>query len=292
MNTFDQLHRYLFNQAHVRGELVRLKDSYQAILQNNDYPKAVQQLLGELMAATSLLTATLKFEGDIAIQLQGEGSVNYAVINGTHDQQLRGVARWQGEINEYDFATMFKKGIMVITINPEEGERYQGVVSLDKPSLEECLEQYFDQSEQLPTKVILKTNQDNDNYIAAGMLLQVLPVEYEKSREDFEHLSKLTETISADELFELEAEDLLYRLYHQEEVELFTPQDIVFKCTCSKERSAGALANIEKQELMEIIAKEGCISMNCQYCHSSYQFDAIDVEAIHSGHYGESQQHQ
>ena len=116
--SFDQLHRYLFNQAHVRGELVRLENSYQSILDSYAYPPVIQKLLGELMAATSLLTATLKFEGDIALQLQSDGPVNYAVINGTHNQQLRGVARWDESLAELpdDFSQLFTKGILVITI--------------------------------------------------------------------------------------------------------------------------------------------------------------------------------
>jgi len=291
MHSFDQLYRYIFNQAHVRGELVQLQQSYQQILEDHEYPAPIRQLLGELMAATSLLTATLKFEGEISLQLQSEGLVQYAVINGTHDQKLRGIARWNGELPQDDFQALFHKGIMVITITPDEGERYQGVVALDKNSLAECLEDYFEQSEQLPTKVILHTL-DGDKPMAAGMLLQVLPVEQQKSRDDFEHLSKLTETIRGEELFSLQAEDLLYRLYHQEEVEVFEPQVVVFECSCSKERSSAALASVDKQELLDIVAKEGNIAMNCQYCNQRYEFDAIDVEAIHAGQFSQPQQPQ
>lgn len=283
MDSFDQLHRYLFNQAHVRGELVQLKDSYQKMLRDHDYPLPIRRLLGELMAATSLLTATLKFSGEISLQLQSEGLVKYAVINGTHEQKLRGIARWQGELPQDSFSELFHKGIMVITITPDEGEQYQGVVALEKDSLAECLEEYFNQSEQLPTKVILHTS-EKKGALAAGMLLQVLPVEEQKSRDDFEHLAKLTETIKVDELMELKAQDVLYRLYHQEEVEIFEPQPVVFECSCSKERSASALANIDKQELLDIVAKDGNIAMNCQYCNQEYTFDSIDVEAIHAGH--------
>lgn len=286
--SFDQLHRYLFNQAHVRGELVRLESSYQSILDSYAYPPVIQQLLGELMAATSMLTATLKFEGDIALQLQSDGPVNYAVVNGTHHQQLRGVARWDESLAELpsDFSQLFQKGVLVITITPTDGERYQGMVALDKPTLAECIESYFQQSEQLATKVILRTQQTANNAKACGMFLQILPTSSQATDTadtGFEHLASLTDTIKDEELFNLPAEDILYRLYHQEEIEVYAPADVIFKCTCSRERSANALAAVEKSELLDIVATEGAIKMNCQYCHTEYRFDEIDVHSIHAG---------
>ncbi|MEP0174390.1 MAG: Hsp33 family molecular chaperone HslO [Paraglaciecola sp.] len=288
---FDQLHRYLFNQGNVRGELVRLQSSYQAILDSYPYPSVIQKLLGELMAATSLLTATLKFKGDIAIQIQGKGPLSYAVINGTDKQQMRGVARWDEELTELPeaFSELVQKGVLVITITPEKGERYQGMVALDKPTLAECIEGYFEQSEQLATKVILRTQFSDDAAKACGMFLQVLPTSSqttEKTDTDFDHLSTLTDTIKDEELFLLSANDILHRLYHQEEVELFEPTSVIFKCSCSKDRSAQALTSVSKDELLDIVAKDGDIKMNCQYCHAEYSFDSIDVESIHAGTYG------
>ena len=285
---FDQLHRYLFNQGNVRGEMVRLEKSFQAILDSYSYPPVIQQLLGELMAAASLLTATLKFEGDIAIQIQGEGPLSYAVINATHDQHLRGVARWNEELGSLpnEFSELVKKGVLVITITPKEGERYQGMVALDKPTLAGCIEGYFEQSEQLATKVILRTQLIDNQARACGMFLQVLPSSSQatnKADTAFEHLSALTDTIKDEELFELAAEDILHRLYHQEEIELYPATNVVFQCSCSKERSAAALTAVNKEELLDIIDKDGDIKMNCQYCHSEFSFDAIDIESIHAG---------
>jgi molecular chaperone Hsp33 len=285
---FDQLHRYLFNQGNVRGELVRLQSSYQAILDSYEYPPVIQKILGELMAAASLLTATLKFEGDIAIQIQGEGPLSYAVINGTHNQQVRGVARWDEELKSLptEFSQLVEKGVLVITITPEQGERYQGMVALDKPSLAECIEGYFEQSEQLTTKVILRTQLTDNSAKACGMFLQVLPINSnvtQKADTDFEHLCAITETIKDEELFTLTAEEILHRLYHMEGIELYPANNVVFKCNCSKERSAIALSSISEEELLDIVAKDGDIKMNCQYCHTEYSFDAIDVQSIHAG---------
>ena len=276
--TKDNLYRYLFDNASVRGELVQLEKSYQEVIAAHDYPVAIQHLLGELMAATSLLTATLKFSGDISIQLQGDGPVSLAVINGNNLQQLRGVSRWNGDIAaDAQLQSLFGKGHMVITLTPDDGERYQGVVALDKETLSECLEDYFEQSEQLPTKIKLFA----DAKQAAGMFLQVLPTDGNHN-EEFEHLSVLTETVKQEELFSLEAEEVLHRLYHEEEVRLFEPVAITFNCTCSKERSAQAIRTVAKEEIDSIIAEQGKVEMGCEYCNSKYIFDAIDVEAIYA----------
>ena len=290
---FDQLHRYLFDKGNVRGEMVRLQTSYQSILDSYDYPPVIQQLLGELMVTASLLTATLKFEGDIAVQLQGKGPLTYAVINGTHNQQLRGVARWDESLTELPatFSELLPEAVMVITITPNKGERYQGIVALDKPTLAECIESYFAHSEQLATRVLIRTQLNADSAKACGLFLQVLPTSSAATNTadtDFEHLCKLTETIQDDELFNLPAEEILYRLYHQEEVEVFPAQNVVFKCSCSREKTASALVGIAKAELLDIIKQQGDVSMNCQYCHTVYRFDAIDIESIHAGTYAYS----
>lgn len=293
MSQFDQLHRYIFDKANVRGELVQLQHSYQAILDAQGYPQVVGQLMGELMAATSLLTATLKFEGDIAVQVQSEGIVKYAVVNGTHDQKMRGTARWDQAVENLpaELNELLPKGVLVITITPTQGERYQGMVSLDKPTLAECLEAYFEQSEQLATKIILKTRVEGEIPMAGGLFLQILPTSSKISdvseRPEFTHLSTLTQTISDEELLGLSATEVLHRLYHQEDIQVYEPQDVEFRCTCSKERSAAALLNVDKQELLEIIAEDGAVKLNCQYCHAEYSFDAIDVESIHSDAYAQ-----
>ncbi|WP_341502764.1 Hsp33 family molecular chaperone HslO [Gallaecimonas sp. GXIMD4217] len=271
----DSLLRFLFADAQVRGELVQLQESYQAILSNHQYPAPIQKLLGELMVASSLLTATLKFEGEIAVQLQGDGPVRLAVINGSHDQRLRGVARYHGEIPEdAGLHELMGKGHLVITITPNEGDRYQGVVGLEGDNLAQVLEHYFNRSEQLPTKLWIHA----DDQQAAGMLLQVMPAG--ENGTDFEHLVTLTDTIKREELFTLDAETILHRLYHQEEVRLFEPQPVRFHCVCSRERCADALVSLGKEEIDHILAEKGKIEMNCEYCRAHYEFDKVDATAL------------
>ncbi len=288
----DKLTRFLFDAYAIRGEVVKLNTAYQGILSSYDYPPRIAILLGELMAATSLLTATLKFEGEIALQIQSEGLVKYAVINGTHDQKLRGVARWDESVSDFpeNFSDLFKKGVLAITITPTEGERYQGIVGLNNESLAKCLEDYFYQSEQLPTSVNLFASVDEKNgACASGLLLQVLPTSSETSQAednpDFEHIKTLGNTITEEELKTLDEIDVLHRLYHEEKVRLLASSDVVFECDCSKTRSANALRNVAKAELLNIVAEEGMVKMNCQFCHAEYAFDAVDIENIHADNF-------
>ncbi|MGQ5290810.1 Hsp33 family molecular chaperone HslO [Pectobacterium actinidiae] len=276
----DQLYRYLFENYAVRGELVTVNETYQRILTNHDYPAAVQTLLGEMLVATSLLTATLKFSGDITVQLQGDGPLKLAVINGNHQQQMRGVARLQGDIApESSLKEMVGNGYLVITITPTEGERYQGVVGLEGETVAECLESYFQQSEQLPTRLFIRMGEHEGKQAAAGMLLQVLPAQ-DADRNDFDHLAQLTTTVKADELFTLPATEVLYRLYHQEEVTVYEPQDVEFRCHCSRDRCADALMTLSDQDVNEMIEQDGEIDMHCDYCGTHYLFNSLDIRAI------------
>lgn len=280
MTQHDQLHRYLFENYAVRGELVTVSETLEQILDGHSYPQPVKNVLSELLVATSLLTATLKFDGDITVQLQGDGPMSLAVINGNNHQQLRGVARVQGDIPEdADLKTLVGNGYLVITISPAEGERYQGVVGLEGDTLAACLEDYFQRSEQLPTRLIIRTGESDGKPAAGGMLLQVMPAQNAQP-EDFEHLATLTDTIKAEELFTLPANDVLWRLYHEEEVTLYDPQDVEFKCTCSRERCADALRTLPDEEINSILAEEGEIDMHCDYCNSHYVFNAMNIAEI------------
>ncbi|GEM75873.1 Hsp33 family molecular chaperone HslO [Vibrio sagamiensis] len=276
------LNRYLFEDLSVRGELVQLDEAYQRIISSKEYPAALQKLLGELLVSTTLLTATLKFEGSITIQLQGDGPVSLAVINGDHDQKIRGVARWEGNIA--DNATlheMMGKGYLVITIEPKKGERYQGVVGLEGENLAEVIEGYFANSEQLKTRLWIRTGEYQGKLHAAGMMIQIMP-DGTGAPEDFEHLEQLTDTVKNEELFSLPANELLYRLYNQDTVRLYDPQPVEFHCGCSRERSGAAIITVDKAEVYEIIAEEGSISLHCDYCGTTYQFDEAEVTDLYN----------
>ncbi|WP_273047286.1 Hsp33 family molecular chaperone HslO [Pseudoalteromonas sp.] len=276
----DLLHRYLFNELDVRGELVQIKSAYNEMIADHSYPAPVKALLGELLVATCLLTATLKFEGEIAVQLQGDGPVKYAVINGDDKQNMRGIARLQSEVTGTTVKELIGQGYMVITITPDKGERYQGIVPLEHDTLSECIESYFEQSEQLKTRLWFATDTTEGSAKACGLFLQVLPVDKQKSIEDFAHLEALSNTIKNEELLHLDANTVLTRLYHEDNPRVFEPQAIKFKCGCSREKTITALVNIGQQDLLKDIDEKGSVNISCHYCLKEYVFNEQDVKNI------------
>ncbi|WP_432763238.1 Hsp33 family molecular chaperone HslO [Echinimonas agarilytica] len=275
----DKLHRYLFEKRHVRGELVQLHSTYARMLEGHDYPPVISEMLGQALAATCLLTATLKFEGEITVQIQGNGPLSLLVINGRNDQTMRGIARVQSHVcADSSFQEIIGQGQMVITISPDEGERYQGIVPLEADTFTGCIEDYFARSEQLPTKLMLFA--DVESQQCGGLLVQALPGDQAEKEQDFEHLSVLSATLKADEIFDLEAEQLLFRLFHEEEVTLYEPQTVAFTCSCSRERSTSALSAMGERELSKLFAEQEKIDIHCQYCNSHYVFSQEDLPAL------------
>ena len=280
-NLADQLHRFLFDADNVRGELVQLGPTFAAMIANHDYPPAVAELLGELLAATSLFTALLKFEGEVTVQLQGDGPVRLMVVNGDHQQQFRGVARIASPPGELaGLRPLLGNGYLVITVSPTDGERYQGVVALDQESIAACLERYFSQSEQLPTRIWLFARASAPTR-AGGLLLQRMPVSAsEQDDRGLEHLVLLSSTLKAAELLDLPAITVLHRLYHQEQINRFAPQSLTFVCGCSREKSANALISLGRDDCEALLAERGEICIHCEYCNSNYRFTEADIEPL------------
>ncbi len=279
MSNPDQIQRILFDQIDVRGVVAGLDASYQEVLARHEYPQALQRLLGEMLAAVSMLTATLKFEGRLLLQAQGDGAVKLLMAECNHHQDLRAIARYEGDMaEELAFNELLVNGRIALTIEPENGQRYQGVVPLEHPTLAQCLQAYFEQSEQLGTSIQLAA----DGQRAAGLMLQVLPAEG-TGDEDWSRVSMLASTLSDQELLELDNEALLYRLFHEETCRLYEPQPLRFKCDCSRERSAEALKFMSEDELLAILAQQdGCIDVGCQFCNQQYHFDETDIRALFS----------
>lgn len=276
MSNTDQVQRILFDNVDVRGVVTALQSSLQQIMAGHNYPPVIENVLGEMLAAVTILSTNLKFNGKLILQAKGEGSVSTLMVECNHRNECRAVAQFDPDIPEQiGFKEMLAKGHLVLTIEPEVGQRYQGYVPLERESLALCLEDYFQRSEQLDTKFILAC----DGKKARGIMLQVLPA-MQSGTDDWKRLAMLTETLSAEELLALDNETVLYRLFHEEQCRLFSPQEIEFKCQCSRERSEKALKLLDANELREIVEDSGVIDMGCQFCNSNYSFDVVDVEAI------------
>lgn len=276
----DQLQRFLLDNTDIRGELVRLDKSYKNTLDAHVYPDAVGRLLGEFLAAAVLLSATLKFDGNISLQARSDGEIPLMIAEASSDHKLRGIVRGADFATSDDFKTLLGNGHMTITIEPKQGKRYQGIVSLEGDNLAECLESYFRQSEQLSTRVWLSSNGEQ----VAGMMLQQLPsvsaAQIETRAADWEHATHLANTLTSEELLCLDFNELLYRLYNQEQVRLFDPADLEFSCHCSRDRTLRALITVGEKGLLEIISEQGSIETDCEFCHQHYQFTDKDISQL------------
>ena len=275
----DISQRFIINDSGIRGQWTLLENSFQKVLAKHDYPLEIQAILGEMMAAATLLTATLKFEGSMTIQARGTGVVSLLTVECTHDHNLRAIARWDGDTSDMSFRNMLGQSTLSITITPLEGERYQGVVPLDGDNLSQCLEHYFQHSEQLKTQIQLF----HGNNRAGGLLLQVLPTnsgekpDRQMLREEWERVTSLAKTLTADELLNLDCPTILHRLFHEETVQIFPSESVQFQCTCSRQRTADALIQLGQNELNEILAEQGKVDVTCQFCNQHYIFDSVDV---------------
>ncbi len=276
----DLLQRFHFQDTPVRGELCRLSDAYHSARAKHHYPEPVAALLGQAMVAVALMTATLKIKGSLILQIQGDGPVGLIMAECNQVGDVRAIARFDDETSYADtqWTSLTGVGRLLLTIEPDDGERYQGIVPLEGASLADALGYYFQQSEQLPTKFIFAA----DNEGAAGLMLQVLPGHNSGEDDDlWPRVTQLAATVKKEELLSVDPEQLLYRLFHEESVELFPPTELRFKCTCSRERSAHALVSLGIDELREVAAEQGgTISVDCQFCHQVYGFDQVDIEQL------------
>lgn len=282
MTSDDKLQRFIFEHQNVRGELVRLQTTYQTILQQRHYPTPVTILLGEALAATALLSATIKYEGSLILQTQATGPVNLLVVQCNHLLQMRALARWHDD-------AIFSKDILgdgqlVITVMPNnQVDKYQGVVALTTDSLSKSLETYFLQSEQLPTRLWLAADGDT----AVGMLLQKMPAPQTGEQaagdawEYWEHIEHLANTITPEELLTLDNPTILYRLFHEEDVRLFEPQTAEFICQCNKHKMEQALLVMGQAEVQEILASHHqVVEVTCDFCNNAYAFNQAEIDEI------------
>lgn len=283
----DTLQRFLFENANIRGELVQLDASWQAALESHAYPENVRGPLAEMLVAGVLLAATLKFAGNITLQVRGNGPISMLVVDCTPHRiegedgatyHIRGMALWNGEVPAGDLRSRFGDGNLAITIDPGKGaQRYQGVVALSGSSLADAIDDYLERSEQLPTRMWLCS----DDATAAGLLLQKLPEGGGDIDDDaWERVTTLASTIRNEELLQLQQQELIHRLFHEEDIRLFDREPIAFHCHCSRERVADSLRSLGHDEVMDILEKEQKIDVSCHFCNRQYHFDAVDAEQL------------
>lgn len=292
MHDRDCLHRFMFEHFPIRGHLVHLDAAWRALTLHREYPGPVRDTLGEAVAASLLLAATIKFEGVLSLQLQGDGPVRLMLAQCTSGLGVRGLARYRD--GEYGAAAadrptpdLIGSGNLTVTLETDDGaQRYQGIVPLSGRRLGDSLQVYFENSEQLPTRLWLHA----DAAGASGMLLQKLPVARDSPGAEvlpaeavddaWRRVQLIGETLTPDELRTLADAEILHRLFNEDDVRLFEPAPVYFRCRCSRERVGSMLQGLGEAETRSVLAERGEVEVRCDFCNRAYVFDAVDVERL------------
>ena len=295
MAEVDTLRRFVFERYPFRGQLVHLGPAWKAMMEHHDYPGQVRNTLGEAVAAAALLASTLKFHGLMTLQLRGEGPMHLMLVECTDGLALRAVARFREAPDTSDLRVLSGNGALTVTVeNDGAANRYQGIVPLSGASMGDCLREYFESSEQLPTRLWLHADGEN----VSGLLLQRLPVSSkpagvlesgagllpEDELEDaWRRVQLVADTVTGAELAELDDQKLLRRLFSEDDVRMFESAPVFFRCRCSRERVENMLRALGHAEVDSIVAEFGQVEVRCEFCSRAYRLDAVDCAALFVG---------
>jgi molecular chaperone Hsp33 len=294
MHDRDCLHRFLFEHYPIRGHIVHLDASWRALLEHRDYPPVIRDTLGEAVAASVLLAATLKFDGTLSLQLKGQGPMHLMLAQCSDSLGVRAVARYRDAGFRRDLASLSGEGSLTVTVENEDlSQRYQGIVPLSGERLSDCLRSYFETSEQLPTRLWLHADENG----ASGLLLQRLSDDSVQSRsvgsrlheigrgeidDAWHRVQLLGDTLKPEELQTLSDRNILRRLFAEDDVRMFEPAPVFFRCRCSRERVVGMLRALGPEEVRSVLAEQGHVEVRCDFCNRAYRLDSVDVEQLFS----------
>ena len=274
----NEVQTFVLEDSGIRGALVRLDETWRRVVASHDYPLDVRTLLGEGVVSTLLLASGLKTTPSVALQLQGEGPLKLLLVQCTDGQRVRGMASYKAHAPG---TPLLAEGKLVVNLDTGKPNGFfQGIVPLTSAKLEGCLESYFAQSEQLDTRLVLRS----DGERIAGMLLQVLPGHGEtRAVEEFKTAAACAATVSAEELTRSKAEDLLPKLFSGRSIRLFTARPVVHDCRCTPERLAGIVRMLGQDEVKSLLAEQGHVELTCEFCNRAFRYDDAQVDAIMSG---------
>lgn len=285
MENHDQIQRFLIQNTAIRGQLISLDATFKEIIKRVKVEGRTASILGESIAAIGLLASTIKIDGKITMQVRGDGDLHMLVAQATSERTVRGLVRGHIEVDDdRDLKDIFNSDQLVLSIETGNRNPHQGIVPLDGKNISAALKSYFEQSEQLPTQLWLVCNEDS----ASGLLLQQLPEtqsikssdEPKTKEDDWIRVQLLADTIKDEELLELSSIELLHRLFHQDDVQLFDAEPMRFECGCSKKRSAAMIASVGKDEIDDILKERDDIEIICEFCNQDYTFDKVDIAEI------------
>lgn len=278
MKENDTLQRFLFEHANIRGEIAHLSDTYQQILHQHPYPPVVKKLLGEALVSCLLLAGSIKFEGQVSLQFHGDKRLPLMLVQCDHELHIRAYAKYQDEKESINYNNAFLEGKMVLIIQQNNSpQSYESVVPIRSTSMSDNLTHYFAQSEQVASQVWLAVSDQS----AAGMLLQLMPGQDTQQREAFwEYAIMLGQTLSDEELLQLDNPTILHRLYHETELRLYNARPVCFKCRCNLNKMKQVLTVLGEKDVQDLLKEKGHIDIRCDFCNESYVFDSIDVALL------------
>ncbi len=284
MHDRDSLHQFIFEQFPVRGHIVHLDATWAALLEHRTYPAEIRDTLGEAVAASVLLASTVKFDGLLTLQLQGQGPMHMLLAQCTNTLNVRALARYRKDPQTRDLSVLSGEGRLTVTVETDNlSQRYQGIVPLSGERLADCLQGYFENSEQLPTRLWLFA----DEHGASGMLLQRLPAgnvdtssRLAEIDDAWHRVQLLADTLKPAELRDLSDRDILHRLFNEDDVRLFESTPVSFRCKCSHERVESVLKSLGEAEVRSILTERADVEVQCDFCNRTFNFDAVDVERI------------
>ena len=254
--------------------------AWRNLLVHRNYPENIRRLLGEAMAAAPLLASTIKFEGRLTLQAEGDGPIKLLLVQIDHLLEMRGVARHDADAPGSQVGELFGNGRLGLIIDPlTQGQRYQAVVSLAGQRFQESLCHYFEHSEQLPTTLKLVAGAEG----LAGLLLQRMPgfdADDTQLLDAWERLGLLAATLGDDEMLALTGADIVHRLFHEDSVRLFDPQPVVVRCRCSHGRISEMLLGLGREEVQSVLKEQGQLEIECGFCGRRYQYDARELAAL------------
>ena len=293
----DQLKKYLTEDRSVRIQAVRLDATWKAVQANHDYPPAITHLLGELVAASTLLAANIKFDGSLVLQIQGDGPIALLVVECRNDLSLRATVKMREghevptDGNMQSLLNPGGNGRFIVVLDPQRKlpgqQAYQGIVPLQGDTVAEALQHYMKASEQLDTRLWLAADADH----ATGMLIQRLPyhggsdapaLTEQNAAETWDRACALAGTIKRDELLATDIDTLIHRLFWEETLVAFDPLAVRWHCPCTRERVASMLRTLGQEEINSILAERGQVDVACDFCGKPYKFDSVDCATLFS----------
>ncbi len=271
----DAVQRFTLEHTGIRGEIVRLGHSVQQATANQHYPAVVRQTLNEFFAATTLLSTTLKYDGRLILQARSNGEIPLIMAACHSNGSIRGIARGAAQAASENFSELLSGGTLAMTLQPDKGEQYQGIVPLQGQSLAACLEFYFAQSEQLPTAFWFASTPQQ----VVALMLQVLPSQ-QSVTDDWQQAVQFGATLTTEEMLTVDNETLLYRLFNSFGVRLHSSKAIAFDCSCSKQRCLNAVHTLGQAEAEKLLQEQGNIKMDCEFCGQHYEFGNAEIARL------------